>query len=236
MSLHLRRQIDKLKEMILALGTLAEESVEGAIRAFETRDPILAQQVIDKDSEIDLMELEVEEECLHTLALHQPVAFDLRYVVAVLKINNDLERIADLAGSIAENVAFLARASGGGAGGASGKTLGDLPLMSRRVRVMLKQSLDAMVNLDPALAEQVRNNDDEVDEMHSQMYLNVKQAIRQSPQEVEVLLNLLNVSRILERIADHTVNIADDVIYMVKGDILRHSRPHPLQRDKKSPA
>lgn len=218
MSIHLQRQIAKLKEMILALGTLVEESVEGAIRSIETRDTALAKRVIDRDNEIDLMEIEVEEECLHTLALHQPVAFDLRYVVAVLKINNDLERIADLSVNVAEKVEFLVRNH------APENVPFDLPLMARRVRTMLKQSLDAMVNLDPELAEQVRATDDLVDGTHRQMYQHVKQAIRKNPEDVELLVNLLSVSRNLERIADHCVNIAEDVVYMAKGDILRHSR------------
>src|SRR5687767_5605654 len=107
MSHHQQRQIDKLKKMILSLGGLAEESVEGAIRADETRDSQLAAQIIEGDAQIDLMEIDIEEECLHTLALYQPVAFDLRYVVSVLKINSELERIADLAVNIAEQACFL---------------------------------------------------------------------------------------------------------------------------------
>jgi len=225
MSLHLQRQINRLKDMILALGTLVEESVEAAIRAIETRDAGLAASVIERDNEIDQKEIDVEEECLHTLALHQPVAFDLRYVVAVLKINNDLERIADLAVNISEKVDFLIKNHA-----PSGIPF-DLPDMAKKVRTMLKQSLDALVNLDPNIAEAVRRTDDDVDLIHRQMYQHVKQAIRKDPESVELLVNLLSVSRNLERIADHTVNIAEDVIYMARGDILRHSRTHAIPKN-----
>ncbi|MCX5661553.1 MAG: phosphate signaling complex protein PhoU [Planctomycetota bacterium] len=228
MSIHLQRQISKLKEMILSMGTLTEEAVAKATRAIETRDPLLAKQVIDGDSEIDLMEIDVEEECLHTLALHQPVALDLRYVVAVLKINNDLERIADLAVNVAEKVTFLRQVSAPVAANF------ELPGMAKSVRAMLKQSLDALVNIDPELAEQVRAADDHVDLVHKEMYRVVEQNIRAEPEKVEALVNLLGVSRNLERIADHAVNIAEDVIYLAKGDILRHSRPHPLRNDAAS--
>lgn len=218
MSHHLQRQINKLKDMVLRLGTRVEEGVDGAIRAIETRDADLAAKIIAQDNEIDLMEIDVEEECLHTLALYQPVALDLRYVVAVLKINNDLERIADLAVNIAEKVEFFRTKAPGPV------NMFELPELSRRVRVMVKQSLDAMVNSDVQLADKVRREDDEIDAIHRGMYHHVEHAIRRNPEDVELCIQLLGVSRNLERIADHAVNIAEDVVYMVRGDILRHSR------------
>jgi phosphate transport system protein len=218
MSSHFTRQIDKLKQMVLWLGTLVEESVESAIRSVKTRDVRLARQVIQGDAKIDQMEVEVEEECLHTLALYNPVATDLRFVVSVLKINGDLERIADKAVNIAEQV----------------NTLIESPLVetvpfdflgqSERVRTMLKKSLDALVNADAELADWVRRMDDQVDKVHRDMARNVKQAIREHPDQVDGLLTVWSLSRQLERIADHAVNIAEDVIYMVNGDILRHGR------------
>jgi len=217
MSLHLQRQLSKLKEHILALGALVEEAVADAIRAIETRDAVLAAQVIERDTEIDLMEVDIEEECLHTLALHQPVAFDLRYVVAVLKINNDLERIADLAVNIAEKVELLNKNQA-----PKPPTGMEMSVVAAKVRMMVKQSLDAMVDINPELAELVIQSDDEVDLLHKQTYLMVKQNIRTNPENVELSINLLSVSRNLERIADHAVNIAEDVVYMAKGDILRH--------------
>ncbi len=221
MSLHLERQIDKLKKMILSLGAQVEEAVGSAIQAIHDRDPNLADRVIDNDTQIDGHEVELEEECLHTLALHQPVAFDLRYVVANLKINNELERIGDLAVNIAEQAISLA-------GEARVESIPfDLQGMTQRVRKMLKESLDALVNIDPDLAEAVRGEDDHVDAIHRDMYQAVERAIRDDVGHVEQFIHFLSVSRNLERIADHCVNIAEDVIYMAKGDIRRHSRPHP---------
>ena len=226
MSHHQQRQIDKLKKMILSLGGLAEESVEGAIRAVETRDSQLAAQIIEGDAQIDLMEIDIEEECLHTLALYQPVAFDLRYVVSVLKINSELERIADLAVNIAEQACFLAM-----------ETPIDLVPFNligemRKVRSMLQRSLDSLVGIDTEMAESVRSSDDEVDEVHRKMYIHVEEAIRRTPEKAATLINLLNVSRHLERIGDHTVNIAEDVIYMARGHILRHSREHTIPKER----
>jgi phosphate transport system protein len=215
---HFNRQIDKLKQMVLWLGTLVEESVESAIRSVKTRDLRLARQVIQGDAKIDQMEVEVEEECLHTLALYTPVANDLRFVVSVLKINGDLERIADKAVNIAEQVSGLIESP----------LVDTVPFdflgQSERVRTMLKKSLDALVNSDTELADWVRGMDDQVDRVHREMARSVKQAIREHPDQVDGLLTIWSLSRQLERIADHAVNIAEDVIYMVNGDIRRHGR------------
>jgi phosphate transport system protein len=226
MSNHQQRQIDKLKKMVLSLGGLVEESVEGAIRAVETRDTELAAPIIEGDGQIDMLEIDVEEECLHTLALYQPVAFDLRYVVSVLKINNELERIADLAVNIAEQACFLSLHPPIDA------FPFDLMGEMRKVRSMLKRSLDALVEIDTEMAESVRSSDDEVDDVHRQMYDQVKESIRHDPENVGVLINLLNVSRQLERMGDHAVNIAEDVIYMAQGHILRHSREHTIPKER----
>lgn len=219
MSLHFQRQIDKLKRQVLMLGALVEEAVSGAIQAVERNDLELASRIIANDNKVDEMEIDVEEECLHTLALHQPVAFDLRFVVAVLKINNDLERIADLAVNIAEQTQFLGKQSG------IDLTQFEIFKTARLVRSMLKQSLDALVNVNSQEAQAVRVLDDEVDEAHRRTLLQIKAALREQPQQTDPLLNVLSISRQLERIADHTVNISEDVIYMAKGDIMRHRRP-----------
>ena len=226
MSQHQQRQIDKLKKMVLALGGLVEESVEGAIRAVETRDTQLAAQIIEGDAQIDLLEIDIEEECLHTLALYQPMAFDLRYVVSVLKINGELERIADLAVNIAEQACFMALEP------PIDSVPFDLLGEMRKVRSMLERSLDALVDIDTEAAEWVRSTDDEVDEVHRRMYILVEEAIHKNPDRVAVLINLLNCSRHLERIGDHAVNIAEDVIYMAKGSILRHSREHTIPKER----
>ena len=217
MTKHFERQMDKLKSMLLELGAQVEESVEQAIRAVALRDPDLAREVIEGDRRIDLMEIDVEEECLHTLALFQPLATDLRFVVSVVKINNDLERIADLAANLAEQALFLI----------DQPLVDDVPFdlddESRRVRRMVKQSLDSLVHNDLSLAESVRHADERVDAIHRAMYRKVKRAIRDNPDDVDGLIAYFNISRHLERIADHAVNIAEDVIYMELGEIHRHA-------------
>ncbi len=212
---HLRREIDRLKRKLLALSAYVEESVQRAVKAVSERDEKLAQRVIDTDFEIDEMEVDVEEDCLKILALHQPVAIDLRFIIAVLKINNDLERIGDLAVNIAERAASLSKQP-------RINSPFDFQTMAERVQKMLQKALDALVNADEKLAREVLVCDDEIDEMNRQMYDSIKLGIRKDPENVDTLIQVLAISRNLERIADHTSNIAEDVIYMVEGDIIRH--------------
>jgi phosphate transport system protein len=219
MPIHFHRQIEKLKAMILKLGGIVEQRVFRAVEAVENRSLEISREVIIGDSEIDQMEVDIEEECLHALALHQPVSLDLRYVASVLKINNDLERIADLAVNIAEQAEFLARE-------VEIPIPPDLLVEAEKACRMLKMSLDSLVHLDEQRAESVRRMDDEVDDLHRQMYLSVKESIKQRPDQVDQSIHILNISRQLERIADHAVNIAEDVIYAVRGEITRHNRPH----------
>jgi phosphate transport system protein len=221
MALHLERQATRLKKQVLALGAMVEEVVRDAITAIDTRDADLAKRVISADAQIDRAEIDMEEECLHTLALHQPVAFDLRYVVAILKINNELERIGDLAVNIAEQALFLA----------AQPPVTPMPLrfadMQERVQVMLHGALDALVSIAPDEARAVRLMDAQLDEMHKRTYAQVEERIRQNPADAERIIHFLNVSRQLERIGDHAVNIAEDVVYMAEGELLRHSRKSP---------
>jgi len=215
MKKHLQRELEKLKKRILSLGAMAEESVRMAIQAFETRDRKLALEIIEADKKIDEAEVEVEEECLKILALHQPFAVDLRFINAVIKINNDLERVGDEAVNIAERVANIA-----------GKPPVEVPFeystMAEKSEAMLKSSLDALVNLDADLAYKVCLLDDEVDEINHDIYDKIKGVIRRQPERVGYLINFLLISRHLERIADHATNIAEEVIYMVEGEISRH--------------
>ena len=217
-AIHLQREIDLLKKKILSLGAEVEESVRRSVRALATRDSALAMLVIDQDSEIDQQEVDVEEECLKILALHQPVANDLRLIIAILKINNDLERIADLSVNIAERTVYLATQD-------KIAIPFDFPGMADKVQSMLQRSLDALVNADSALARQVCADDDEVDRMNREVYGRVEAAIRERPEQINGLINLLSASRYLERAADHATNIAEDVIYLVEGVIIRHQGP-----------
>jgi phosphate transport system protein len=212
---HIQRQIDLLKQKILEVGGLVEEAIANAISAMLNRDGKLAQRVITDDTAIDQMEVEVEEDCLKILALYQPVAADLRFVVAILKINNDLERIGDLARNIAKRVNYLSKSDPI-----------ELPFslreMTTKVQSMVRMSLDALVNGDPSLARQVREEDDAVDNERKKIADHIISLIKKMPERVEYLLKLNSVSKHLERIADMATNIAEDVIYMVEGEIVRH--------------
>lgn len=217
MAIHLQRQIQRLKKQILELGAIVEENFQAAVDAILNRDPDLAKKVIAADHRVDEFEIDIEEECLHTLALHQPVAFDIRFVVAILKINSDLERVGDLSVNLAELAGYLSSQP-------EVAMPFDLSGMAMKVRAMLKKSLNALVNVDVELAESVQATDDEVDHIHRSAYERVQQRIRDDPSTVEQMIELLNACRHLERIADHAVAIAGDVLYMAKGDILRHAR------------
>lgn len=215
MTRHMDREISKLKKMILALSALVEGSVQRSVQSLALRDAALADEVIQRDAEIDQTEVDVEEECLKILALYQPVATDLRFVIAILKINNDLERIGDEAVNIAERVTFLARQK-------RVDISFDFTQMCDATQAMLRKSLDALVNIDTGLARVVGSDDDVVDTMNREAYARVQEAIRRSPEHVESLIHLLSISRHLERIADYATNIAEDVVYMIEGEIIRH--------------
>ncbi len=217
MTVHLQIELTKLKREILLLGGMVEKSVREVLDSLENLDPEIAKKIIDGDRLIDEKEVEIEEECLKIIALHQPVAVDLRFLTAVIKINNDLERVGDEAVNIAERVIAISRES-----------FDRLPFsfvnMGKKAREMLKMSLDALVNLDSDMAYKVCLLDDDVDIINSSNYVQVKKAVEQNPSKAGVLLDLLLVSRHLERIADHATNVAEEVIYMVEGEIPRHNR------------
>jgi phosphate transport system protein len=214
-TLHFERELEKLKKSILSLGAMVEERVRNAIKAIEMRDGDLAKKIIEADCEIDQIEVDIEEECLKILALYQPVAIDLRFIIAVIKINNDLERIGDIAVNIAERADFLATQK-------RLDILFDFPGMAEKTQSMLKRSLDALVTMNADLAFEVCASDDEVDAMNREMFIRVQDGIRKDIHRMESLIHLLSASRHLERIADHATNIAEDVIYMIKGTIVRH--------------
>ena len=219
MTMHFLREIDRLKNQVLEVSALVEENLRRAVRAIEERDGDIARKVIETDVSIDEREVEVEEEGLKILALHQPVAIDLRFIISALKINNDLERIGDLAVNIAERALFLSSQP-------KADLSFDFTLMAEKVQNMLKRSLDALVNLDADIAREVCVADDDVDEMNKDMYDRVKEAMNALPdksvESINVLIHLLQVSRHLERVADHATNIAEDLIYMIEGRIVRH--------------
>jgi len=211
----LQKDLEKIKKQILSLGAMAEERIRMAIKAIETWDAGLAEEIIRRDYEIDEREIEVEEECLKILALHQPVAVDLRFLIAVIKINSELERIGDEAVNIAHRVENISKRR-------KLELSFDFTVMAEKAATMLRLSLDALVNLDLDLAFKVLTLDDEVDLMHREIYDRIKEVMSQNPDYVGYLINLYTMSRHLERVGDHSTNIAEEVIYLIEGEIIRH--------------
>jgi len=215
MAANLQRELTKIKKLILSLGTMAEHRFKKAIDAITTGDSKVVQFIIDADIEIDELEVDIEEECLKILALYQPVAIDLRFIIAVIKINNDLERVADEAVNIAQRIKTI-----------SGKNMGqynfDYTRMAELAALMLKKSLDALVQMDSEMAESVQTMDREVNAIRDEAYDAMKTAIISAPQHAGQIVNRYLISRHLERIGDHATNIAEEVRHLVEGRIVRH--------------
>jgi phosphate transport system protein len=216
MLVHFEKEMVKLRKQLMQIVALVEESVRKAVVAVDTRDEDLANEVIKNDDEIDRAEVELEEGCLKILALHHPIATDLRYVVACMKINNDLERIGDLAVNIAQRAISISSKK-------EEKTPINFSVMMSKTQEMLVKSINSMIGLDPVAAEEVRCLDDGIDELNREMYKEIIKMIKDKPKRTKYFLHLLGVSRQLERIADYASNIAEDVIYLTKGKIVRHS-------------
>lgn len=209
-------ELEKLNKKLLNLTALVEDRVRRAALVIETHDCEQLQSIILSDYEIDEAEIDIEEDCLKILALHQPVASDLRFLVTVIKVNNELERIADIAVNIANRVSAIIKSP-------SRELVHDIDFsqMSDLVTRMLKMSLDALVNRDVALARQVFLLDDEVDAHRNHVYHAIKDIIRRHPEHPGGLINTYLLARHLERIADRTTNIAEETIYLVEGVITR---------------
>lgn len=217
MSIHLNRDLEYVQRRVLSLASAVEQIVEKSIRALFERDEQLARTLMDSDTPIDMEETVIEEECLKILALHQPVAVDLRRVATIVKINSDLERMADLAVNIAERALALAQ-------GPEVPVPATFRQMTDLTNTMVRDSLDAFVKLDVALAKRVCRLDDEVDRYNREIIDDVSKFMKQSSSNVDAGLHLFSAARQLERIADHATNIAEDVVYLVEGRIIRH---HP---------
>lgn len=216
--MHFHREIDQLKKLVLKQGTLVEDRLRRACTILETMDDIEAKAIMAADWEVDDMEIRIEEECLKILALHQPVARDLRLIVSVIKINAELERIADIAVNIAKRIATIKTC----------KTdefvfVVDYRPMALKTLEMVKTSLDALVTEDAALARRIFLMDDEINRMRDQAYKAVIQEIGQKPGSAACLINVYLIARHLERIGDRANNIAEEVIYLVEGEIVRSS-------------
>jgi len=215
MSRHLARDLDRLKEQLLRTGVLVEEAINRATSAFLESRPAEAQDVICGDGVINAREVETEEQCLKILALHQPVAVDLRFIVTAMKVNNDLERMGDLAVNIAERAESLS-------GPDALPVPSEIPEMVMLVRNMVRRSLDSLVNLDPDLAREVLAEDDRVDDLNRRVFAVLQESMKENPRAVPPGITYLSVSRNLERVADLATNIAEDVIFLVEGEVVRH--------------
>lgn len=215
MPVHLMREVEQLKKMILSLAAEVEENLRRSVQAVVQRDAQLARQAIETDQVIDTHEVKVEEECLKILALHQPVAHDLRFIVAILKINHDLERVGDLAVNIGERALVLA---------SNPPVPRDFALLrlADRAQAMVARSLDSLINRDLKLAREIWLSDDEADGFNRELLDQVEEELKKHPEHMQSLLAITSVSRTLERVADHATNIAKDVIYLIEGDIVRH--------------
>ncbi len=223
MSKHLQRDLENLQKELLGLAALVEEAVHKSIRALTQRDVHLAQEVIAGDPVIDEEENRVNEDCLKILALHQPVAVDLRRTAVAMMICVDLERMGDLAEEIAERAVTLAQ-------GPFIPVPEKLDRMTDLTTLMVRQSLDAFGNLNPRQARVVWRLDDEVDRYNTEIIAELIALMQQSPEMVVPGLSLFSATRHLERIADHATNIAEDVVYLVEGEFVRH-RPAAVQAD-----
>lgn len=215
MERHLDQDLDRVRQMLLKMGGLTEDMVAKATQALLDRDNALCKEVIDGDRAVDQLEMDIDEVCHSLIGRKQPTASDLRFLVAVMKINGDLERIGDSAVNIAQSVVQVNDQP-------PLKPYIDLPRMSQLVQEMVRQALDAFVRKDAALATAVCKADDEVDGFYKQLFRELLTYMIEDPKTVSRALHLLLISRNLERIADHATNIAEDVVYYVEGRDIRH--------------
>jgi len=215
MSIHLQRDLDNLRKDILRLGSLVRESTLKSIELFNTQALSLAEEVNTLELHINELEVEIEENCLKILALHQPVAIDLRFIVVVMKVNNDLERMGDQAVNIAKRVTSLMKEE---------SHTFELPLdaMTDTVQDMVALSLEALVNQDPDLARRVVQIDDLLDDLNAKNYQALRAGVEETPGLFSQAMSLATISSNLERIGDLCTNIAEEVIFMVEGKVIRH--------------
>lgn len=215
---HFDEELEQLKAKLLRMGGLAEAQLQGALEALTGRDSALAAQIIEGDHRVNALDVEIDEECIRLLALHQPAARDLRLITTAMKIASELERISDLAESISTRTLELNEEP-------QLKPYIDLPRMGRWAVVMVKESLDSFVRGDVHLAQKVLKDDDFVDDLMGQLFRELLSYMIEEPRTITRSLRLLFVAKSIERVADHATNIAELVVYLVEGKIIRHTVP-----------
>ena len=217
--IRLEEEISKLKKMLFEMATSVEEMIGKSVKAVQENNMILAEEVIKSDDDINKMEIEIDNQCIRILALYHPEAEDLRTVIMIMKINNDLERIGDHAVDISEKAIYLADKP-------PVKPLIDIPKMAEKAIEMLQESLDSFVNKDGELAVEVCKKDDEVDALEPQIVRELVTYMISDPQTIDRSLTLILIARSLERVADLATNIAEDTYYIASGKILKHHHTH----------
>ncbi len=215
MKIVMDEELNKLKKTLLEMGNHVEEAISGAIKALKERDTVLAKQIIKNDVTINRFEVKIEKICLKIFALKQPMAFDLRFVASGLEINNDIERIGDLAVKIAESVIEIN-------GEEDLPDFSNLFKMAELVQLMLKHSLEAFMEKNTVVAKEVILKDKETDNYHSSIIEQVSSYVHEDSERFENGLSIINISKCLERIGDHCKNICEDTIYLVDGEIVKH--------------
>ena len=216
MQRHFHEELEALKQTLLAMGGLVEDQIRRVMKALLERDDVVAQEVIERDRQVNTYDVEVDEQCVSLLALHQPAAGDLRFITTAMKIVTDLERIGDQAVNIAQRVLELNVEP-------QLKPYIDLPRMAERAQRMVKESLDAFVARDTALARQVCGEDAEVDALKEQIFRELLTFMMEDPRTIPRAIRLILISRFIERVADHATNIAEMVVYLVEGKMVRHT-------------
>jgi phosphate transport system protein len=216
MQRHFHEELEALKQTLLAMGGLVEDQIRRVMKALLERDDVMAQEVVERDRQVNTYDVEVDEQCVSLLALYQPAAGDLRFITTAMKIVTDLERIGDQAVNIAQRVLELNREP-------QLKPYIDLPRMAEQAQRMVKESLDAFVARDTALARQVCGEDSEVDLLKEQIFRELLTFMMEDPRTIPRAIRLILISRFMERVADHATNIAEMVVYLVEGKMVRHT-------------
>ena len=213
---HFDEELVELKQTILRMGALVEEQIQQAMKALVERDEVLARQVIENDRRVNTMDVEVDEACLRLLALYQPAARDLRFITTAMKISTELERMSDLAENICERAIELNEEP-------QLKPYIDIPVMADRAMKMVWEALDAFVRGDSSLARKVLEDDDFVDDLTEQLFRELLSFMIEDPKTISRAIRLSFISKYIERIADHATNVAELVVYLVEGKIIRHT-------------